>query len=128
MDEPIDYTSENVVERAREVDVVLDLVGGETGLGAFPALRAGGVFVSIPSSAGLAELQELAAGRARVTGILVEPDRAGLEAIAELVAAGALRPHVSHTFPLRPRGRPRAPTRLGETGRTQGKLVLYGCG
>ena len=120
-DEAIDYTSENVAERAHEVDVVLDLVGGETGLDAFPALRAGGVFVSIPSSTGLAELQELATGRARVTGILVEPDRAGLEALAELVAAGALRPHVSQTFPLAEAGRAHE---LGETGRTQGKLVL----
>ena len=120
-DEAIDYTSENVAERAHEVDVVLDLVGGETGLDAFPALRAGGVFVSIPSSTGLAELQELASGRARVTGILVEPDRAGLEALAELVAAGALRPHVSQTFPLAEAGRAHE---LGETGRTQGKLVL----
>jgi NADPH:quinone reductase-like Zn-dependent oxidoreductase len=121
VDEVIDYTSENVAERAREVDVVLDLVGGETGLGAFPALRVGGVFVSVPSSAGLAALQELAAGRAHVTGILVEPDRAGLEAIAKLVAAGALRPHVSHTFPV---GEAARAHELGETGRTQGKLVL----
>ena len=121
VDEAIDYTSENVAERAHEVDVVIDLVGGETGLDAFPALRAGGVFVSIPSSTGLAELQELATGRARVTGILVEPDRAGLEALAELVAAGALRPHVSQTFPLAEAGRAHE---LGETGRTQGKLVL----
>ena len=120
-DEVIDYPSENIAERAHEVDVVIDLVGGETGLDAFPALRAGGVFVSIPSSTGLAELQELATGRARVTGILVEPDRAGLEALAELVAAGALRPHVSQTFPLAEAGRAHE---LGETGRTQGKLVL----
>ena len=121
VDEAIDYTSESVAERAHEVDVVLDLVGGETGLDAFPALREGGVFVSVPSSAGLAALLELAAGRARVTGILVEPDRAGLEALAELVAAGALRPHVSQTFPLAEAGRAHE---LGETGRTQGKLVL----
>ena len=121
VDEAIDYTSENVAERAHEVDVVLDLVGGETGLDAFPAVRDGGVFVSVPSSAGLEALHELAAGRARVTGILVEPDRAGLEALAELVAAGALRPHVSQTFPLAEAGRAHE---LGETGRTQGKLVL----
>jgi NADPH:quinone reductase-like Zn-dependent oxidoreductase len=56
-----------------------------------------------------------------VDGILVEPDRAGLEAIAELAAAGALRPHVSHTFPLAEAARAHE---LGETGRTQGKLVL----
>ena len=36
----------------------------------------------------------------RVTAILVEPDRAGLEALAGLVASRELRPHVSQTFPL----------------------------
>jgi NADPH:quinone reductase-like Zn-dependent oxidoreductase len=121
VDEPIDYTRESVPERAPDVDVVLDLVGGETGLDAFPAVRDGGVFVSVPSSAGLEALHELADGRVRVTGILVEPDRAGLEALAELASAGALRPHVSHTFPLAEAGRAHE---LGETGRTQGKLVL----
>ena len=109
VDEPIDYMSENVSERARDVDVVLDLVGGETGLDAFPAPRDGGVFISIPSSAGLAELLELAAGRVRVTGILVEPDRAGLEAIAELAVAGAApSPCVAHVSVGRGRPRPRA--------------------
>ena len=66
-------------------------------------------------------LEELADGRVRVTGILVEPDRAGLEAIAGLVESGALRPHVSQTFPLEDAARAHE---AGETGRTQGKLVL----
>jgi NADPH:quinone reductase-like Zn-dependent oxidoreductase len=57
----------------------------------------------------------------RVTGILVEPDRAGLEAIAGLVESGALRPHVSQTFPLEEAARAHE---ASETGRTQGKLVL----
>jgi hypothetical protein len=35
-----------------------------------------------------------------VTGILVEPDRSGMEAIAALVEDGALRVHVAKTFPL----------------------------
>ena len=117
----IDYTDVAFEVEAGEVDVVLDLVGGEAGLDAFPALRDGGVFVAVPSSAGLEALHELADGRVRVTGILVEPDRAGLEALAELVSVGELRPHVSHTFPLADAARAHE---LGETGRTQGKLVL----
>jgi NADPH:quinone reductase-like Zn-dependent oxidoreductase len=121
-DETIDYTSEVVEDRVHDVDVVLDLVGGgESSQGALPALRDGGLFIAVPSSAGLESLRELAAGRVRVTGILVEPDRAGMEAIAGLVATGALRAHVSRTFPLEQAARAHE---LGETGRTQGKLVL----
>ena len=120
-DETIDYTREAVEERVRDVDVVLDLVGGETSPSALPSLRDDGIFIAVPSGLGVEQLRELAGGRVRVTGILVEPDRAGMEAIAGLAATGALRPQVARTFPLEQAARAHE---LGEMGRTQGKLVL----
>jgi NADPH:quinone reductase-like Zn-dependent oxidoreductase len=120
-DDAIDYTTDDVAERAGEVDVVLDLVGGEAGTAALPALRDGGSFVVVPSPRDIAALREQAGGRVRVTSILVEPDRTGLEALAGLVDEGALRVHVERTFPLEEAGRAHE---LGETGRTTGKLVL----
>jgi len=120
-DEAIDYATEDVAERARDVDVVLDLVGGTSGLDALPALRDGGLFVAVPSSSGLDALRTAAADRVRVTGILVEPDRAGLEALAGLVEAGELRVHVERTFPLAEAARAHE---LGEAGHMMGKLVL----
>jgi NADPH:quinone reductase-like Zn-dependent oxidoreductase len=120
-DETIDYTSEAVEERVRGIDVVLDLVGDESTRRALQTLRDGGIFIVVPSSAGVEPLRELAGGRVRVTGILVEPDRAGMEAIARLAAKGALRPHVAAKFPLEQSARAHE---LGETGRTQGKIVL----
>lgn len=119
--EAIDYTREAVEERVTDVDVVLDLVGSETSPRALATLRDGGIFIAVATSAGLEPLRELAGDRVRVTGILVEPDRAGLEALAELAERGDLRPHVSATFPLEEAARAHE---LGETGRTQGKLVL----
>ena len=85
------------------------------------ALRDGGMFIAVPSGAGVERLLDLAGERVRVTGILVEPDRAGLEAIAELVDEGALRVHLERTFPLADAAEAHE---LGEAGRTQGKLVL----
>ena len=120
-DEAIDYTSEAVEERVSDVDVVLDLVGSETSGAALSTLRDGGLFILVPSAAGIVQLHELAGDRVRVTGILVEPDRTGMEALAGLAAAGALRPHVSKTFPLEQAAQAHE---LGETGRTQGKIVL----
>jgi NADPH:quinone reductase-like Zn-dependent oxidoreductase len=120
-DETIDYTKEAVEECVRDVHVVLDLVGGEESERALPSLRDGGIFIAVPSGTGVEPLRELAKGRVRVTGILVEPDRVGMEAIAGLVETGALRPHVSRTFPLEQAARAHE---LGETGRTQVKLVL----
>ena len=121
VDEAIDYTSEWIGDRIRDVDVVLDLVGDEASPGALSLIRDGGLFVAVPSGAGVDRLRELAGERVRVTGILVEPDRAGLEAVAELVEDGALRVHVERTFPLE---RAAEAHELGEAGRTQGKLVL----
>jgi NADPH:quinone reductase-like Zn-dependent oxidoreductase len=120
-DEAVDYTSEAVEERVSDVDVVLDLVGDESSARTVRTLRDGGLYVAVPSAAGLDRLRELAGDRVRVTGILVEPDRVGMEAIAELAATGALRAHVSQTFPLEEAARAHE---LSETGRTQGKLVL----
>jgi NADPH:quinone reductase-like Zn-dependent oxidoreductase len=57
----------------------------------------------------------------RITGLLVEPDRAGLEAIADLAALGRLKPTIAETFPLADAARAHA---IGERGRTMGKLVL----
>jgi NADPH:quinone reductase-like Zn-dependent oxidoreductase len=120
VDEAIDYTSEDVAERGRDVDVVLDAVGGDAASDALRAVRDEGIVVTL-SGTSVGPLRELAGDRIRVVGILVEPDRAGLEALVELAAAGTLRPHVSRTFPLADAARAHE---LGETGRTQGKLVL----
>ena len=105
--------------RIRDVDVVLDLVGGETAIRSLPAIRDGGVLIGV--SSGTDAAAEAAAGRVRVIYLLVEPDGAALEAIASLVEDGGLRVHVSHTFPLAAAARAHE---LGEAGGAHGKLVL----
>jgi NADPH:quinone reductase-like Zn-dependent oxidoreductase len=67
-------------------------------------------------------LRATAGDRVRVTGILVEPDRTGIEAIAALVERGELRVRVARTFPLAEAGAAQA---VGERGKIGGgKLVL----
>jgi NADPH:quinone reductase-like Zn-dependent oxidoreductase len=120
-DEAVDYTTEAVEERVRDVDVLLDLVGGDGTAAALGALRDGGLAIVVPSAASVDDLRAQAGGRVRITGLLVEPDRTGLEAIAELAALGGLRPAIAETFPLADAARAHE---LGEQGRTRGKLVL----
>jgi NADPH:quinone reductase-like Zn-dependent oxidoreductase len=118
-DETIDYTQHELGDVARDADVVLDLAGGQAPLCALPTLRDGGLLITVTS--GGDATSEAAGDRVRVTYILVEPDRASLEAIAELVDSGRLHVHVAQTFPLAQAARAHE---LGETGQTQGKLVL----
>ena len=121
VDEPIDYTAGDVVAQAGAVDVVFDMIGGAHTATLAPAVREGGIV--IPLTGGLTdETAEIARARgARATGLLVEPDHAGLAELVALVESGALRVHVERTFPLAEAAQAH---RLGEAGRVTGKLVL----
>jgi NADPH:quinone reductase-like Zn-dependent oxidoreductase len=120
-DELIDYTVEDFTEAAKDVDVVLDAVGGDYGPRSLQVLRPGGVLVSLasPADAGLVPQAEQVGVRAGFT--LVEPDYAGLRSIVELVQGGQLRPHVETILPLEQAAKAHE---IGETGRTTGKIVL----
>ena len=123
-DETIDYTTGGVAEAVlagRSVDVALDLVGRDNPRAILPAVKPGGLLIAV--TGGLSpELAAAAAEReVRTSGILVEPDYAGLEALAALVEEGKLRVHVDRTFPLEQAADAH---RLSETGHVTGKLVL----
>ncbi|MEJ3657111.1 NADP-dependent oxidoreductase [Actinomycetes bacterium KLBMP 9759] len=120
VDEPVDYRERPFEEQVRDVDVVFDLVGGECTARSLAVLRAGGVLVCLPSTTGLPPADELERRGVRGIAPLVEPDGHALERIAALVDEGALRVDVAATAPL---DRIADLHRLGEEGRTAGKLV-----
>ncbi|SEG97676.1 NADPH:quinone reductase [Nonomuraea solani] len=120
-DEMIDYTTTEVPGAARDMDVVIQMFGGEAGLKALECLRPGGVLVS-GQGAWTPGLHERAAELGvRAATYLVDPDGAGLEALAGLVADGRLKVHVDAVFPLAEAARAHD---LVAGGRTTGKVVL----
>ncbi|MGH9212535.1 MAG: NADP-dependent oxidoreductase [Acidimicrobiales bacterium] len=120
-DEVVDYTAVDVGAAVRDIDVVVDLPGGESSLQAMPTLKPGGLLVPVTGGAN-AEIQTAAAERGvRLVLFLVEPDHAGLEQLAALVDAGQLRVEVDTVFPLADAAKAHE---LGERGRTRGKIVL----
>lgn len=121
VDEPVDYTSVDFTEAVRDVDVVLDTVGGDTGLRSLRVLRPGGVVVSILPVGSDAFYEEAERLEVQAVRMLVDADRTGMRAVADLVEKGALRATVAETFPLADAAKAHA---LGDTGRTTGKLVL----
>ncbi|WP_217383744.1 NADP-dependent oxidoreductase [Streptomyces sp. NK08203] len=120
-DEVVDYRTTDVAEAVDGVDMVLDPLGGETRARSVGLLRPGGTLVSLLSGGSAEEAAYAAERGVRTATMLVEADHAGMNAVADLVAAGALRPRVEATFPL---AEAAAAHRLGETGRTTGKIVL----
>jgi len=120
-DEVIDYRTADFVKEARDIDVVLDTLGGDDRLRSLEMLRPGGILVSIlPQEFGEAAERAAELG-VRAKTMLVEHDQAGMAAIAALVESGQLRVHVSDTYPLAEAASAHA---QGETGRVMGKLVL----
>ncbi len=121
-DEMIDYRSADFAAELRDLDVVLDTIGGEYGPRSLAVLRDGGVLVSLLGVDLDEESERSAAERGIRTGwTLVEPDRHGLLALVDLVESGRLRVEVERTFPL---AEAADAHRIGEAGRTTGKIVL----
>jgi NADPH:quinone reductase-like Zn-dependent oxidoreductase len=114
----IDYTTQRFEDIARDVDVVLDPIGGDTQVRSLATLRDGGRLVGL---LGLTPAARAPGRGIRATAILVEPDAAQLGRIAALVDAGHLRPIVSHLLPLAEAAEAH---RQSETRRTRGKIVL----
>jgi NADPH:quinone reductase-like Zn-dependent oxidoreductase len=122
VDDPIDYAAQPFEEVVADVDVVLDLVGGDDyGLRSLQTLREDGLLIAVP--AGVSEVVAAAADEQskRATGLLVEPDAACLESLAALVDQGRLRVVIEATFPLARAAD--AHERLRH-GRARGKVVL----
>ncbi|MFF1922770.1 NADP-dependent oxidoreductase [Streptomyces sp. NPDC058221] len=122
-DETVDYTRRRFEEAIGEVDVVIDLIGAadDTDVRSVSVTRRGGLVISIPS--GVSEKLAATAAQAgvRTSPLLVEPDAAGLTAIAGLVDSGTVRVEVERAFALEQAAEAH---RLGESNRTRGKLVL----
>ena len=114
----IDYKSQKFEDIAKDVDVVLDSIGGETQARSLGCVKKGGTLVSIVGMPDQAKCKDLG-----ITGkaFLVQPNADQLATIATMIDEGKLKPHVSEQIPLADAAKAH---QLSETGRTKGKIVL----
>ncbi len=119
----IDYQTTPAETVVRDVDAVIDTVGGETGGRALQALRPGGVFVTIVGQPPQEQAQKLGL-KAEGVGPS-DPSRNGemLREISKLIESGAIKVQVTNVFPLADAQKAHA---LGETGHGRGRIVLKG--
>ncbi|MFI6002063.1 NADP-dependent oxidoreductase [Streptomyces sp. NPDC051366] len=120
-DELIDYRTQDCAETVRDVDVVLDALGGPNWERSLRSLRRGGVLISLLPLDDSFPHEEAEAAGVQAVFMLVEPDQTGLREISALVEDGGLHVITDEVFPL---AEAAAAHTLGETGRTTGKIVL----
>ncbi|WP_046729698.1 NADP-dependent oxidoreductase [Streptomyces humi] len=120
-DEVIDYTAVDFTEAVRDIDLVLDTIGGDTVERSLGVLRPGGHLVTAVAEEDAELIARYEAAGLRFSGIGVDPDPVALRALADLVEQGRLRVHVQRTFPFE---HVADAHRLLDGGHLTGKLVL----
>ncbi len=103
----------------RDVDLVLDTVGGEVQERSWNALKPEGMLLSIVSPP--SEVQAAAHG-VRSAFFIVEPNRSQLVEIGRMLDAGTLRPLVEAVYPL---AQVRVAYAHAQAGHIRGKVVLH---
>ena len=114
----IDYKAQRFEDLVRDVDVVFDLIAGETQERSWAVLKPGGIIVST-----LQQPDEAQARRhnARGTRYMVHPDAEQLTEIARLIDAGKVRPTITAVMQL---SEAAAAQRKLEQDHPRGKVVL----
>ncbi|MGW6269184.1 NADP-dependent oxidoreductase [Streptomyces sp. NPDC055060] len=118
-DEYIDYTRQRPEDIVRDVDLVLDAVGGPASRRFLPTLRRGGALY--PVYFGDFDDAENAKLGVTVTGTQVRANGAQLAELGKLLDTGAIRVAIDSTFTLE--DAPAAHKRAAQ-GHIQGKIVL----
>ena len=118
VDQPIDYNSVRFEDVARDFDIVLDTLAGETRARSWGVLKKGGILVTV---LGQPSQEDAKAHGVRAAGIFVQPNPAQLAEIATLVDSGKLKANIESVFPLAEAAKAHS---LGETNHVRGKIVL----
>jgi NADPH:quinone reductase-like Zn-dependent oxidoreductase len=114
----IDYKRQRFEDEASGLDMVFDLIDGETRERSWKLLKKGGVLVTTLTDPSQEKAREYGVRALRYT---VEADGSELAEIAGLVTSGRLRPHVQKTYPLRSAVNALASV---EEGHSIGKIVM----
>jgi NADPH:quinone reductase-like Zn-dependent oxidoreductase len=114
----IDYKTERFEDQAQDLDMVFDLIGGETRERSWGLLKRGGVLVSTLTEPSQEKAKEHGVRASRYT---VEADGIELAEIVKLVAVGKVKAHVQKTFRLEEAAQA---MRIVEHGGAAGKVVL----
>jgi len=117
-DEVVDYKSERFEDTLHDVDLVFDLVAGDTQERSWAVLKDGGTLISTLAKPSEAKARE---HHARAEHYLAHPDGPELTEISALIDSGKVKPHIDATYPLEQAAEA---LRRIEGQHIQGKVVL----
>jgi NADPH:quinone reductase-like Zn-dependent oxidoreductase len=117
-DQALDYAAAPFEDVVKDVDLVLDVIGGGIQERSLKVLRRGGILVS---TLGISVSDEAASRSIEAKAFFVRPDSAQLAEIAGLIDAGKIRLNVGTILPLE---KAREAHELVQSGRPRGKVVL----
>jgi NADPH:quinone reductase-like Zn-dependent oxidoreductase len=114
----IDYRSERFDGKVKDLDAVIDLVGGETLVRSYAVLKPGGILVS---AAGAPDPGEAERRHIRAQSFVAQRDASHLAHLATLVDQGVIQLRVGRVLPLE---EARQAHDLSQKGSSGGKIVL----
>ena len=116
--EAIDYRSQDFSLLLKDVDVVLDTIGGKTLDNSWKVLKEGGILVSL---AGQPDPETAKQFNVRSSSVFAQPDVSILEHLRNLIDTGNLRPVVGTVFTLE---EIKEALDLSQSGRARGKIII----
>jgi NADPH2:quinone reductase len=117
----INYEFAPVSERLEEVDVLIDLIGGDAALDALKCLKDEATVITVPTVTA-----ELICEKAKLLGfnamgMLVDPEPEQLETMLYMVGVGLLKVEIQHVYPM---NEVKEAHHQIESGHTRGKVLL----
>lgn len=117
-DEAIDYKTQRFEELARDIDVVFDLIAGETQERSWSVLKRGGALISKLRKPDESKARELGG---RATNYMAQPNPAQLQQVGDPIDNRKMPVHIDSVFPL---NQVQAAHRRLEHEHVCGKIVL----
>ena len=117
----VDYHDADWVAQVGQVDLVLDLMGGESGKAALACVKPGGRLVTVPTITAQQIKEAGAEAGIEVLGMLVHPDQRQLTQVLMLLRQGDVHITLSGEFPLAEGALAHGAI---EGGHVRGKLLL----
>ena len=120
-DEHFDYKSKPFEDVFKDIDIVLDTIGGNNIERSFKVLKNGGTVITLPSNTSEGIVEKAKAKGVNGFHFMVQSNGKDMKPIAELTEKDIIKPHVSAVYSFEEIGKAHKQI---ETGSTKGKIVI----